>query len=67
MRKLTQSDHQQIRDDRRGDLLPTYGVSCFRCEHEWLPRVSDPKRCPSCRSKHWATQRTNRQGLRPGS
>ena len=65
MGKLTQSEHQQIRDKRRGELLPTYGVCCCRCEHEWLPRVIYPKRCPRCRSKYWAIARINRQGMRP--
>ena len=40
---------------------------CCRCGHFWMKRTSTPKKCPLCRSKHWATPRENRQGLRPGS
>ena len=40
---------------------------CCRCGFWWLKRVSEPKKCPHCRSKHWATARTNRQGMRPGT
>ena len=59
------------------------GEYCRRCLHYWIPRTSVPieegarykgwrkteraKRCPSCRSKYWDTERTNRQGMRPGS
>ena len=67
MRTSTEHELQQVREKRKTDLLPTYGVCCLRCGHEWLPRVINPVRCPNCRSYHWATERTNRQGLRPGT
>ena len=44
--------------------LLEYGKTCRRCAYRWLPRVSKPQRCPNCRSKYWATKRTNRQGMR---
>ena len=49
------------------DPTVTYGITCCRCGHRWLPRVRQPVYCPRCRSKHWATPRENRQGLRPGT
>ena len=67
MRRLTEHELQQVREDRKRKLLPTYGVCCLRCGYDWLPRVTDPKRCPGCRSYRWNTKRTNRQGMRPGS
>ena len=42
-------------------------LTCLRCQYQWLPRVVDPRSCPECRSKHWATVRGNRQGMRPGT
>ena len=54
-----------MRQDDPQDLLARFGKICLRCQHEWLPRVREPKRCPRCRSTHWATPRTNRQGMRP--
>jgi Zn finger protein HypA/HybF involved in hydrogenase expression len=39
---------------------------CLRCSHTWAPRVLEwPNLCPVCKSRHWHTARTNRQGLRP--
>lgn len=29
---------------------------CKRCEHEWLPRLSNPLQCPRCKSYHWETE-----------
>ena len=37
---------------------------CCRCGHWWTKRTGEPKKCPKCKSKHWATERTTRQGLR---
>ena len=67
MRKLTEYERQQVREDRKNNLLPAYGKCCLRCQYQWLPRVSEPSRCPRCRSSYWATERENRQGLRPGT
>lgn len=30
---------------------------CMRCGHTWWPRVSNPKRCPSCKSRIWRNPR----------
>ena len=78
MRKLTEHERLQVREERRGDLmqhrdrdradlLQTYGLHCLRCEYQWLPRVGVPTRCPRCRSSYWDTPRENRQGMRPGT
>lgn len=40
---------------------------CCRCDHWWMTRTDKPQKCPRCRSKHWATPRTNRQGMRASS
>lgn len=28
-------------------------VKCLRCGYEWIPRISDPRQCPKCRSMRW--------------
>ena len=33
-------------------------LRCLRCGHEWLPRVMNPVRCPSCMSPLWNKART---------
>ena len=41
------------------------GTFCCRCGYAWRRLTNKPKMCPRCKSKYWATARTNRQGLRP--
>ena len=42
--------------------------ACLRCGHWWKRRrITEPTRCPRCRTKYWRTLRTNRQGMRPGT
>ena len=31
--------------------LPTY--CCIKCGHEWVPKITNPTRCSSCKSKYW--------------
>lgn len=38
---------------------------CLRCDFEWVPRVAQPVRCPSCASKQWHLPRFNRKAGRP--
>ena len=26
---------------------------CKKCGHIWLPRTSNPKECPNCKSRKW--------------
>lgn len=26
---------------------------CLRCHHKWITRVTNPKRCPKCKSPYW--------------
>jgi len=26
---------------------------CFKCGYEWLPRQSEVKQCPKCKSYNW--------------
>ena len=28
-------------------------MKCYKCEHEWIPRLKNPKCCPSCNSRYW--------------
>lgn len=28
-------------------------LECLRCGHKWVPRTSDIKTCPKCRSPYW--------------
>lgn len=39
-------------------------LHCLRCDHRWVPTLSDIRMCPKCKSVHWNTLRKNRQGLR---
>lgn len=27
-------------------------MTCPRCDHEWQPKMENPKRCPKCRLTH---------------
>ena len=42
-------------------------LTCKRCGHTWTPAKSPVVRCARCKSQHWQTERTTRQGLRPKS
>lgn len=33
-------------------------MRCMSCGHNWWPRVSNPKRCPKCRSTTWREPQT---------
>jgi len=26
---------------------------CVKCGYKWIPRVSEPKECPQCKSRYW--------------
>lgn len=28
-------------------------ITCFRCSHEWIPRVKKVIICPKCKSPYW--------------
>lgn len=32
-------------------------TKCLRCEHEWVPRVSEPRTCPKCKAAYWDVPR----------
>jgi len=39
---------------------------CSKCGHEWIKRTeSDPKMCPSCKSRLWKARANGAQGGRP--
>ena len=71
-RELTQDVQQlieQIQERTRGFCTARNfpAAFCCRCGYWWMKKVAKPRKCPLCRSKHWATARTNRQGMRPGT
>lgn len=39
-----------------------WGYRCYRCEHEWLPRMSTkPTVCPKCKSPYWDIRKKDRE------
>lgn len=28
-------------------------LTCLRCKHKWIPRQSDVRICPKCKSANW--------------
>ena len=71
-RELTQDVQQlieQIQEKTRGFCAARNfpAAFCCRCGYWWMRRTTVPRKCPSCKSKNWATARKNRQGLRPGT
>lgn len=28
-------------------------IKCLRCGHKWIPRKSDVRQCPNCKSAYW--------------
>lgn len=39
-------------------------LTCLRCAHRWVPRQTDVRICPKCKSARWDVPRQNQQGLR---
>jgi len=37
------------------EFYPTY--KCAKCEHEWMPRNPQLRKCPKCRSARWVTSK----------
>ena len=77
---MRKKNHFEQIEEHRAQCRMRPGEYCRRCLYYWIPRTSEPidgagyngyrktgtpKRCPSCKSKYWASQRTNRQGMRP--
>jgi Zn finger protein HypA/HybF involved in hydrogenase expression len=42
--------------------IPT--LTCLRCGHRWVPRQTDVRICPKCKSARWDVPRRTNQGLR---
>ena len=36
-------------------------INCQRCEHEWVPRKSEIKVCPKCKSPYWNIPRITKK------
>ena len=39
-------------------MLPT--LECKRCGYEWVPRKTDVRGCPNCRSRYWDIPKKNK-------
>lgn len=37
----------------KGELPDCMTVFCHQCSHVWIPKKSDPKRCPECGTEKW--------------
>lgn len=37
-------------------------LECKRCGHKWMPRKSDVRICPKCKSAYWDTNREGKNG-----
>lgn len=33
---------------------------CLRCSHTWIPRITNPKKCPKCGSYEWREKKNGR-------
>ena len=42
-------------NDNPTPTLAALACTCKRCGASWIPRVDNPKCCPSCKSKLWRT------------
>jgi len=34
-----------------------YKIECKRCGHRWIPRKTDIRMCPKCKSPYWDRDR----------
>ena len=32
-------------------------LKCMRCGHEWVPRTSDVRLCPKCKTPFWDVEK----------
>lgn len=37
-------------------------LTCLRCEHTWVPRITDVRLCPSCKSPYWDKLKQTKKG-----
>lgn len=35
------------------DMARIQTLTCKRCGHKWVPRISSPAVCPNCHSPYW--------------
>ena len=35
-------------------------LKCLRCEHKWIPRKTDVRICPKCKSAFWDKKKETR-------
>jgi Zn finger protein HypA/HybF involved in hydrogenase expression len=45
-------------------ILKIQELTCLRCNHKWHPRTEDVRQCPSCKTSHWDTIKTDNIGKR---
>ncbi len=34
---------------------------CSKCNHEWIPRVTNPAECPKCKRRDWRVKKQNKE------
>jgi rubrerythrin len=39
-------------------------LTCKRCGHKWVPRISSPAVCPNCHSPYWNKSPVTKRGDR---
>lgn len=39
--------------EEEADMARIPILTCKRCGHEWVPRISSPAVCPKCHSPYW--------------
>ena len=61
--KLIRKEYQKGYSNKRGNV---YLAKCFRCKHEWIPRVEIIKTCPNCRSPYWDKARNKQEYRKMG-
>ncbi len=32
-------------------------LKCLKCQHEWMPRTSDVRQCPKCKTAYWDSKK----------
>ncbi len=56
--KLIRKEYTEGYPNIRSNL---YFAKCFRCKHEWIPRVENIKTCAKCRSPYWDKAKNEKQ------
>ena len=50
--------------DMEVDMARIQTLTCKRCGHKWVPRISSPAVCPNCHSPYWNRPLTVKKGAK---